>query len=292
VGIYSFYSFTGIQQPTASGIDDFLYRKYSPVQGRWISPDPAGLGAVDLTNPQTWNRYAYVANNPLNAIDPLGLEWQIICTSSDGGPEDCTATWFTPEEDVDPGRQCPLEGCDPGGPGGPGGPHPPRDREPPFPPAANNGKGCNATGAVSFIHAHQADAATIANQLGVPVQNVLGLSGIESQWGTSNAALQANNFFGLHGGANAPFANGVWYTSPKSGPAVAMSKFPSYLASAQSFAAQYGSYVQGVTNPTAFAQALVKAGFNPGSAALGGNPNFVKDTAATINATAGRMQCP
>ncbi|MGC2112264.1 MAG: hypothetical protein WA655_22285, partial [Candidatus Korobacteraceae bacterium] len=36
-------------------------------------PDPAGLAAVDITNPQTWNRYAYVANNPLNTVDPLGL---------------------------------------------------------------------------------------------------------------------------------------------------------------------------------------------------------------------------
>ncbi len=36
-------------------------------------PDPAGLAAVDLTNPQTWNRYAYVANNPLSTVDPLGM---------------------------------------------------------------------------------------------------------------------------------------------------------------------------------------------------------------------------
>jgi hypothetical protein len=30
--------------------------------GRWGSPDGAGLSAVDLSNPQTMNRYAYVAN--------------------------------------------------------------------------------------------------------------------------------------------------------------------------------------------------------------------------------------
>src|SRR5271165_6925432 len=43
-------------------------------QGRWLVPDPAGLAAVDITNPQTWNRYVYVANNPLAVTDPLGLD--------------------------------------------------------------------------------------------------------------------------------------------------------------------------------------------------------------------------
>jgi RHS repeat-associated protein len=52
---------------------DALYREYDPRQGRWISPDPAGLAAVDPTDPQSWNRYAYVENNPLSFTDPLGL---------------------------------------------------------------------------------------------------------------------------------------------------------------------------------------------------------------------------
>src|SRR5208337_63847 len=71
-------SFTGQNQDTISatggqGLYDFLYREYAPVQGRWISPDPAGLGATNPMNPQSWNRYAYVANNPLGSVDPLGL---------------------------------------------------------------------------------------------------------------------------------------------------------------------------------------------------------------------------
>ena len=77
IGFTGFYHFTGQQQWTVSSgtaaLDDFLFRKYHPVQGRWLVPDPAGLGAVDITNPQTWNRYAYLVNNPLNATDPLGL---------------------------------------------------------------------------------------------------------------------------------------------------------------------------------------------------------------------------
>lgn len=65
-------SFTGQDQDTVSGMYDFRDRKYNPVQGRWLSPDPMGLGAVDPTSPQSWNRYAYVNNNPLAMVDPFG----------------------------------------------------------------------------------------------------------------------------------------------------------------------------------------------------------------------------
>lgn len=37
-------------------------------------PDPAGLGAVSLSNPQSWNMYAYARNNPTTFTDPSGLE--------------------------------------------------------------------------------------------------------------------------------------------------------------------------------------------------------------------------
>jgi RHS repeat-associated protein len=71
--------FTGQNQDTHSGLYDFMYREYHPVSGRWNSPDPAGLAAVDLSNPQSLNRYAYVMNNPINFIDPFGLCDYSIC---------------------------------------------------------------------------------------------------------------------------------------------------------------------------------------------------------------------
>jgi RHS repeat-associated protein len=78
-------SFTGQNQDTTAGLYDFLFREQDPNQSRWTSPDPSGLNAVDLTNPQTLNRYAYVLNNPLTFIDPLGFDTGNDC---EGGP--CT----------------------------------------------------------------------------------------------------------------------------------------------------------------------------------------------------------
>ena len=65
--------FTGQTEDTTPGLYDFLFRQQSQSQGRWMVPDPAGSAAVDMTNPQTWNRYAYVGNNPVSAVDPVGL---------------------------------------------------------------------------------------------------------------------------------------------------------------------------------------------------------------------------
>jgi RHS repeat-associated protein len=67
-------SFTGQNSDTTSTLYDFTFREHSPSQGRWLSPDPSGLAAVSLANPQSWNRYAYVLSNPLALVDPLGLD--------------------------------------------------------------------------------------------------------------------------------------------------------------------------------------------------------------------------
>ncbi len=53
-----------------------------------MHPDPAGLAAVDPANPQSWNRYAYVLNNPLALIDPLGLA-DDGCDPSNNGDQPC-----------------------------------------------------------------------------------------------------------------------------------------------------------------------------------------------------------
>jgi RHS repeat-associated protein len=55
-----------------TGLDYAVNRYYSSQWGRFLSPDPYG-GSASLSNPQTWNRYSYVAGDPISGIDPLGL---------------------------------------------------------------------------------------------------------------------------------------------------------------------------------------------------------------------------
>lgn len=50
------------------------------MHGRWCSPGSGKFLSVDIasarpTSPQTWNRYAYVANAPLTRVDPNGWNW-------------------------------------------------------------------------------------------------------------------------------------------------------------------------------------------------------------------------
>lgn len=89
-------SFTGQDQDVTTGSGgggeyDFLFRKYDPSAGRWLSPDPAGWAAVAQDNPQTFDRYSYVLNNPMSLTDIYGLD--CAYQNDDGGvtmsPGDC-----------------------------------------------------------------------------------------------------------------------------------------------------------------------------------------------------------
>jgi RHS repeat-associated protein len=64
--------FTGQERDTETGLDYFGARYYGSMQGRFTSPDEF-LNSGRLESPQTWNRYAYVLNNPLAFTDPSGF---------------------------------------------------------------------------------------------------------------------------------------------------------------------------------------------------------------------------
>jgi RHS repeat-associated protein len=76
------YKFTGKERDSESGLDNFGARYNGSSLGRFTSPDPS-MGSVRLENPQTWNRYTYVLNNPLRFVDPTGEEWNVA--GSNGG---------------------------------------------------------------------------------------------------------------------------------------------------------------------------------------------------------------
>lgn len=61
--------YNGEQVDNETGLIFLRTRYYDPEIGRFISPDQA---PPNLRNPQSLNRYAYVNNNPLNFIDPMG----------------------------------------------------------------------------------------------------------------------------------------------------------------------------------------------------------------------------
>ena len=67
--------FTGYINDEETGLDYAQARMYKKELGRFTAADPAMVSA-SIQNPQTWNRYAYVLNNPHLYTDPFGL-WAI-----------------------------------------------------------------------------------------------------------------------------------------------------------------------------------------------------------------------
>jgi len=64
--------FATYRKDTSTQHDYAWHRYYSATWGRFSSPDPYQNGAR-ATNPQSWNAYSYVENDPVNSMDPTGL---------------------------------------------------------------------------------------------------------------------------------------------------------------------------------------------------------------------------
>jgi RHS repeat-associated protein len=63
--------FTGKERDGETGLDYFGARYMSSAQGRFMSPE-APFADQKPEDPQSWNLYGYVRNNPLRFIDPTG----------------------------------------------------------------------------------------------------------------------------------------------------------------------------------------------------------------------------
>jgi RHS repeat-associated protein len=81
------YLHQGGRYDVTSGLYHFRFRDYSPTLGRWTSLDPLSYAAGDV------NLYRPLGNNPLNSLDPSGLDR--IDYHDDGTGQ--TLVWYVPE---------------------------------------------------------------------------------------------------------------------------------------------------------------------------------------------------
>lgn len=77
--------FTGherdLASPSGAGDDlDYMHARHeSPVTGRFLSVDPVQDRKRSARQPQLWNRYSYVGNNPVRYTDPKGTCIEDLC---------------------------------------------------------------------------------------------------------------------------------------------------------------------------------------------------------------------
>ena len=64
--------FTGYFRDAETGLDYAVNRYHNPGTGHFLTPD-LSYRSVRMADPQSWNRYAYVGNDPINHVDPSGL---------------------------------------------------------------------------------------------------------------------------------------------------------------------------------------------------------------------------
>lgn len=63
-------------------MDGGTFSGYNRWHSRFDQPDPYG-GSYDITNPQSFNRYSYAQNDPVNFVDPTGPVSRHISASDD-----------------------------------------------------------------------------------------------------------------------------------------------------------------------------------------------------------------
>lgn len=82
------FGFAGGLYDADTALVRFGSRDYDPQVGRWTSKDPIGFFGGDS------NLYAYVLNDPINLIDPAGLDWLSTATDFSAGLGDALLLGF------------------------------------------------------------------------------------------------------------------------------------------------------------------------------------------------------
>jgi RHS repeat-associated protein len=185
---------------TRDGVSqDYADQRYYAVgMGRFNTADPMGIQGADASNPNRWNRYTYVHGDPVNYVDPggmnefaandgCGLDGDLPCNGiggGGGGNAMCSLVQgfgFVP---------VPIASCVAAGSGDEG--------EAPEP-------DCSASFGGSwdlwsgYVTAHYADTVTLEAATGVASDWIMGWSSVESGWGIGGVTPTTGNYFGWHG---------------------------------------------------------------------------------------------
>ncbi len=106
--------FTGHERDDETSFDYMLARYYSSALDRFTAVDPSRMG-IDLRDPQTWNRYTYALNNPINNVDLNGLYqrnfhygWTYMLARQAGFSEEEARTIAQADNDRDSGDTNPF----------------------------------------------------------------------------------------------------------------------------------------------------------------------------------------
>ena len=86
--------FATYTRDSATGNDYADQRYYTSTLGRFMTPDRY-WGSASPGNPQSWNRYTYVLNDPVNRNDPLGLCDDVISGIGSTSTDNSTAGFAT-----------------------------------------------------------------------------------------------------------------------------------------------------------------------------------------------------
>jgi RHS repeat-associated protein len=270
------------------GINHLNGRLEDAVAGRMLSPDPY---VPDPGNTQSWNRYSYVNNNPLTFIDPTGFD-QIPQTTGDDQWDWSGAALFGELQalDVEGTRPCGAVGGLPCAIGN--WPLDIPDYRVRFVPSDGAGDRSrdktNTQRNMPCPKVHPSDfskyvflnnqivpASAVAATLGVDPSLLVGLSALESGWGSSAMYRNQNDPFG----ATPNGTDGVTYSS--------------YSSAWNNWGSQWGARVTNVgSNTSAFVgNLLMNNQGRPGAVDQRGSYNSVNPGwGGSVTATIGSVQ--
>jgi len=280
------------------GQDYAQQRYYNNGTGRFWSVDPGGIKTAKPKSPTSWNRYMYVNGDPVNRTDRHGLNVDDDtdgCTDDDSDMPCFSATGYGIGDDDGGGDDGDgyYDSCD-FDPFGCGifvqtpvqSPQKPKKPKKPRPNPCNTANAANAK-VINFISAHLTDATSLAAQLSVPVQDILGIAAEESDYGQDYKVPLTNNYFGDH----PPAGGGMWagqvstYQTSLDGVLATFTTATGFYDSGEVLV----NALTGVSGTTSGTAGFVAAASTHGWGT--GQSGFAKLATNTIASIAGRLDC-